>query len=357
MADEQPKQMTEPLVPIEAIQIIDPEVLKKLRGHVGGIEEFSAITIAGHGSSLWTRTARIDTEFMNERREAIRKSFFLKTTYGANGKEMVVSEEICMLRLHEMVPDLAPKPLSSGTYSSVRDIHFLLCEFRSMDDKLPPPEALAPKVAELHRESVSCPMFGLSHSTFHGSVRVDHGFSKTWETYFTNSMKKLFDQEQSVQGPNEEIRQMIEPFFEKVIPRLLRPLEGTISPCLIHGDFWHGNVGTDKETGKPVIFDAASFYAHNEYELGVWRQPWNKINSDYRKKYHTHFPPSEPVEDCDDRNALYAIRVNALDSILYQNEQTYREMLIAGMRELIDKFPGGFEEWETSQHQSNPSKH
>lgn len=42
-------------------------------------------------------------------------------------------------------------------------------------------------------------------------------------------------------------------------------------------------------------------------ELGVWRQPWNKINSDYRDEYHKHFPPSDPVEDCDDRNALYAM--------------------------------------------------
>ena len=60
---------------------------------------------------------------------------------------------------------------------------------------------------------------------------------------------------------------MATPFFDKVVPRLLRPLETggrSIRPSLIHGDLWHGNAETDAETGEPVIFDAASFYAHNE---------------------------------------------------------------------------------------------
>lgn len=137
---------------------------------------------------------------------------------------------------------------------------------------------------------------------------------------------------------------MIAPFFEKVILRLLRPLETggrSIRPTLIHGDLWHGNAETDAETGQPIIFDAASFYAHNECktlrppevvfgfaeqflirielrdkeadtrarvdELGVWRQPWNKIGAAYRKEYHKHFPKSRPEEDCDDRQALYAV--------------------------------------------------
>jgi Fructosamine kinase len=32
---------------------------------------------------------------------------------------------------------------------------------------------------------------------------------------------------------------------------------------------WSGNAGTDTETGKPIIYDPAAFYAHNEYEIGI----------------------------------------------------------------------------------------
>ncbi|KAK8071624.1 Aldo/keto reductase [Apiospora saccharicola] len=94
---------------------------------------------------------------------------------------------------------------------------------------------------------------------------------------------------------------------------------------------WHGNASTDSETNMPIIFDAASFYAHNEcryhdiqHELAVWRQPWNKISTPFRMQYHQHFPKSKPEGDYDDRNLLYAT-------------------LISSMRELVEKFPGGLE--------------
>lgn len=61
-------------------------------------------------------------------------------------------------------------------------------------------------------------------------------------------------------------------------------------------------------------------------ELGVWRQPWNKIKEPYRTRYYRYFPRSQPTEDFEDRNLLYATRVNILDSILYKGEDSYREM-------------------------------
>jgi hypothetical protein len=84
-------------------------------------------------------------------------------------------------------------------------------------------------------------------------------------------------------------------------------------------------------------------------ELGVWRQPWNKIKKPYRLRYYRHFPRAQPEEDFEDRNALYATRVNILDSILYKGEDSYREMLLTSLRDLVAKFPGGYEEWKAKQ--------
>lgn len=58
--------------------------------------------------------------------------------------------------------------------------------------------------------------------------------------------------------------------LEKVVPRLLRPLEEdgrTVVPRLCHGDLWDGNVSVDVNTGRPIIFDAIPLYAHNECEF------------------------------------------------------------------------------------------
>lgn len=60
----------------------------------------------------------------------------------------------------------------------------------------------------------------------------------------------------------------------------------------------------------------------------MWRQTWNKFKEPYRTEYYRHFPRSQPEEDFDDRNALYATRVNILNSILYKEEDSYREMLV-----------------------------
>lgn len=55
--------------------------------------------------------------------------------------------------------------------------------------------------------------------------------------------------------------------LEKVIPRLMRPLETgrrNIQPCLVHSDIWLGNVKPDAETEQPIIFDSCAFWGHNE---------------------------------------------------------------------------------------------
>lgn len=264
---------------------------------------------------------------------------------------MVMGEFLAMSRMHQHNPALVPRPIAWGTYDDMPDAHFLLCEFRDMLTQLPGPERLPAMVADLHRGTTSPGgrRFGFDCSTFHGNVPIEHGWSDSWEGYFSRTTRVLIDMEQQVRGRNPEILAMAGPFFDIVVPRLLGPLESggrSIRPALIHGDLWHGNVAIDKETKEPIIFDAAGFYAHNECkctptsppagaelcsdmstdELAVWRQPWNEIGALHRAAYCEHMAPSEPVEDFEDRGILYATRVNLLDSILYREDANYRDM-------------------------------
>ena len=68
-------------------------------------------------------------------------------------------------------------------------------------------------------------------------------------------------------GPWPGLEGLDTAMIDKVIPRLLRPMETggrSIKPSLVHGDLWCGNVAVDSATGRPLIYDPASFYAHNE---------------------------------------------------------------------------------------------
>ena len=101
-----------------------------------------------------------------------------------------------------------------------------------------------------------------------------------------------------------------------VIHRLLGVLESegrSSKPCLIHGDLWEGNIGTEHGTGNIFIFDAAAYYAHNEIELGIWRAEHHKLKDEaYRTEYLRKFEPSEPTDEFDDRNRLYCVKTQLM---------------------------------------------
>lgn len=82
------------------------------------------------------------------------------------------------------------------------------------------------------------------------------------------------DLDAKARGESKELKGLEGDFFEKVVPRLLRPLENTkkgrsIKPVLLHGDLWVGNASVEEkeganEEGNCMLFDSSAFYGHNE---------------------------------------------------------------------------------------------
>ncbi|GAB1200665.1 hypothetical protein APSETT444_010039 [Aspergillus pseudonomiae] len=132
----------------------------------------------------------------------------------------------------------------------------------------------------------------------------------SWEVFFAKNMRMALDLEIKAKGPDPELDYLIPILFDKVIPRLLRPLESdgrSVKPSLVHGDLWYGNSGIDVQTGEPLMFDACSFYAHNEYEFGQWRPVCNRFGEEYLAAYHSYVQKSAPEEDYDGRLDLYKL--------------------------------------------------
>jgi protein-ribulosamine 3-kinase len=181
---------------------------------------------------------------------------------------MVSGEFVSMTTLHSAIPDATPAPIAWGTYSSDPDTHFFLCNFIDMTDEIPNPQIFTSKVAEFHTKGISPNgKYGFPVPTFMGKMPQYTTWTDSWEEFFTNAMRKLMSVIEGQEDPDPEFRQLFETVLEKVVPRLLRPLETGgrhIRPRLVHGDLYSGNVSVDTATGAPILYDATCLYAHNE---------------------------------------------------------------------------------------------
>lgn len=222
------------------------------------------ISTEGHGVSFWANTGRIDVELADRTPQ----SFFIKVISKELGKDMMRGEFESMSAIHAVLSDFVPKPIAWGTYESIPDTHFFLCDFRDMIEDMPDPHKFTARLAALHQNSKSPQgKFGFHVTTYSGNLPQTNEWEESWETYFTKSMRWALDLELKAKGPDPEFDVLVPILFDKVIPRLLRPLESegrSVKPSLMHGDLWYANSGIDVGTEESIIFDACSFYAHNE---------------------------------------------------------------------------------------------
>jgi protein-ribulosamine 3-kinase len=190
---------------------------------------------------------------------------------------MMNGEFHSMSTLYDAMPDLVPKPLAWGTYEKQPDVHFFLCSFHDMTGDIPDVSTFPAMVAQLHKNGVSpTGKFGFPVTTYQGTLPQDTTECDTWEECFSRGIQRFFDMEEESQGYDEEMAELRKGIVEKVIPRLLRPLETEgrkVIPRLVHGDLWDGNASVDVATNRPIIFDACSSYAHYECEISERHHP------------------------------------------------------------------------------------
>lgn len=282
--------------------------------------------VTRHGTSFWNYTGRIKVERVDSQVE----SFFIKVISNSHGHHMVQGEYESMKAIYAVCPDFAPKPIAWGTYTDTPGTYFFLAEYRDMSGDMPQPHEMGLWLASLHQGSTSPNgKFGFHIPTYTGHLPQTNDWEESWEVFFAKNMRQALDCEIQAKGFDPEFESLVPVLFNVVIPRLLRPLESdgrTVKPCLVHGDLWYGNSGIDTRTKRPLIFDACSFYAHNECmfrvpqtgavsnviylpldEFGQWRPVCNRFGLEYLKAYHAHCMVSEPIEDYDGRLDLYKL--------------------------------------------------
>ncbi|KAI0389417.1 Fructosamine kinase-domain-containing protein [Xylariaceae sp. FL0594] len=280
--------------------------------------------------SAWTLTARLHLQLPDGSQD---QHIFLKAAPGSHDRTLMEGEYNAMSELYKWAPDMDIS------------VYFFLSEFIDMEEVMPDPERLCARLAQLHRESTSPNgEFGFHITTCQGRIPQSVSWEKTWTALFTRLLLHVIKLDFTHNGPWDDLEKLETRLLSHVVPKLLRVLETegrTLKPSLIHADLWEGNTGRCTKTGRPYIFDAAAFYAHNEMEVGNWRCHYNKIFKDgvYIDSYLKFQEPSEPKDEWDDRNRLYCIYFNIIYSVNHLGEgKAVRQTAYNDMYYLIDKF-------------------
>ena len=250
-----------------------------------------------YGVSAWSATAAITTRA----EDGTEARFFVKYAAGDHGSAQLQGEYRSMQEISTAVPGFTPKVFTYGKLKEApAPTFFFLCQFVDITADLPDPKTLASQLAKLHRQSQSpTGKFGFDVPTYDGKLPQDTDWESSWTTFFSRLLAGIARLDVEVNGPWEQLQRETERTLKEVIPRLLGALEADgrkIKPCLIHGDLWEGNIGTDIQTGNLYIFDAASYYAHNEMELGIWRTDHHRMKSKvYKAEYLRAFEATDTV--------------------------------------------------------------
>lgn len=172
--------------------------------------------------------------------------------------------------LWSVLPNNISTPIAYGRFALEPAKAFFLTSFRNLDPRVLEVKELVNILVPLHQNSTSpTGKFGFPTPTFKGYLPVNNTWCDTWEEFFARQFRAELTWEQSIRGADPELEELAAQLFEKVIPRLLRPLRRggqPIKPVLCHGDLWHGNIEIDRATGEPILFDSCCVYGHNECE-------------------------------------------------------------------------------------------
>lgn len=146
--------------------------------------------------------------------------------------------------------------------------------------------------------------FGFECATYCGVTRTQGKFFDTWAACFADMVKSLLSNLRE-DSQWAEVVKLGDEITSTVIPFLLGP-PLQVEPVLLHGDLWTGNVGVDSTTSKPVVYDPASYFGHNEAELSIMRM-FGGFDFTWFQEYHRLRPKAHPQSEYDQRQLLYEL--------------------------------------------------
>lgn len=207
------------------------------------------------------------------------KTFFLKLHHGV-GQAFFETEIRGLSELGQIVR--VPEVCQAG---KTKDGGFLLMEW--IEPGKGHSEDIGNALAKLHRRYSN--QFGFEENNFYGVLPQNNQQSASWTDFYINA--RLLPQVEIAKKYNHWNKKR-EAAFNRLLQTVAEKWQGLkVTPRLLHGDFWGGNVFFSAE-GEPVFVDPAVYYGHREMDLAIAR-----LFGGFRHGFFSAYEEAFPLED------------------------------------------------------------
>lgn len=205
-------------------------------------------------------------------------SYFVKVNV-AQLSDMFVAEAVGLQAMADTQTVRVPQPICHGV---VEGQSYLVTEYLQMgggrDNRL-----LGEQLAQMHQSTSDT--FGWKIDNTIGSTPQINTPDSNWTTFWQQQrlgyQLKLAKQKGYagvLQSQGEKLIEKVPDFFTDYQPE----------PSLIHGDLWSGN-HSFTQSGEPVIFDPAVYYADREAEIAM-TELFGGFGADFYAAYNAAWP-------------------------------------------------------------------
>jgi fructosamine-3-kinase len=148
------------------------------------------------------------------------------------------------------------------------------------------------KLAQMHKTSTHG-KFGWQHDNYIGTTLQPNNWQSNWRTFFAEQrigwQLQLLAEKSVKLGSIEHIVSACHDLL----------MHHQVTPCLVHGDLWQGNLGFNNE--GVFIFDPASYYGDREVDIAM-TELFGQLPSEFYQGYQSIYPLEK---DYDKRKLIY----------------------------------------------------
>ncbi|TIA90336.1 hypothetical protein E3P99_01630 [Wallemia hederae] len=233
--------------------------------------------------------------------------FLLKSAPYTRAEQMI-GEAKSLRDMTKALPGICPALIDSSLddEDNSSDTFYMLTEWHDFGSSSQHMTQLGRELAQMHLNGTN-KRFGYEMPTYCGETKFNNEWNDSWIDFLNKDrFGYLLEQicGKGGKGGDSELWKLGQDLMHKTVPSLLKDVD--VKPALMHGDLWAGNASYSRTTNRPVIFDACSFYGHNEAELGIV-QMFGGFGAKFFEGYHSVYPKAEPVEEYDQRIKLYEL--------------------------------------------------
>lgn len=149
-----------------------------------------------------------------------------------------------------------------------------------------------------HQHSITQAKFGWPEPGYIGYSVQHNQLSEDWIDFFTH--QRLEPQLRKTRG--QALSAAYAARIESLMVRLSQYIDtDSITPSLLHGDLWSGNVSFNADYKIPLFYDPAPYFGDSEADIAM-TQLFGSLPSTFYRQYRELRPQPE---DYDDRSAIY----------------------------------------------------